>query len=130
MRVSQNILIMVTFILLFCFFSCEKSETEESVSYSNMPVDNRLIGAWYKSYSVVGDHNSISVWTDSIQFNSNNTGSRRIIRLGPEPEINYTFEFYTEDRTIYLIYDEGNEKWTYAIRNDSLFIFGRIPYIR
>lgn len=58
MRVSQNILVIVTFIFLFCFLSCEKSESDESVSYSNMPVDNRLIGDWYKRFSVVGDYNS------------------------------------------------------------------------
>jgi hypothetical protein len=130
MRRSQNILVIAIFVLIYCFFSCDKSESKEIIDYFNMPVDENLIGDWHKSYSVVGDQNSISVWTDSIQFNSNNSGSRRIHKLGPVPDSYFTFEFYTEDNTIFLKYDVGNEKWTYVIRNDSLFIRGRIPYVR
>ena len=120
-----------TFILLFCFLSCEKTDISNSNNFSNMPVDNRLIGAWHKRYSVVGFHNSITPCTDSIEFNSNNFGSRSIYKF-LELDLNNTFQFYTDDSIIYLKYDHTNDivKWSYTVRNDSLFFPGRIPYIR
>ena len=131
MKVRLNSRQLFTFILLFCFLSCEKTDISNSNIYSNMPVDNRLIGDWYKRYSVIGDHNSITVYTDSIEFISNNFGNRSIYKF-LELDLNYTFQFYTEDSVIYLKYDHINvfDKWSYTVRNDSLFISGRIPYIR
>jgi len=50
MSLGGNNISIISFILVFCFISCEKSD----INYSDMPIDNRLIGNWHRSYSVVG----------------------------------------------------------------------------
>ena len=129
MSASQNNPLIVTLILLFCLYSCEKSESDDRELFPNiMPIDIELIGEWHRSFSVRGDQNSITIYTDSLRFNTTNFGSIRHYQFRDLWFFD-TFQFYTEDNTILLKYDERNETWTYAIRNDSLFIHGTIPYI-
>ena len=94
-----------------------------------MPIDRELLGEWHRSYNRVSDLTWITVYTDSIKFNSNNLGNHRIFKFR-DLDSYYTFQYYTEDNTIFLKFDERNEIWTYTIRNDSLFVSGTIPYIR
>jgi hypothetical protein len=131
MSASQNIPLIVTFILSFCLCSCEKSVTDDRELFPNtMPIDSDILGEWHRSFSVRGDQNSITVFTDSLRFNTSNFGSIRHYKFH-DLWFCDTFQFYnTADSTIFLKSDEWNETWTYAIRNDSLFVSGTIPYIR
>ena len=131
MIVSQKIPALLTLVFFFCLFSCEKSESDNpELFYNILPTDRELLGEWHRSFSVRGDHNSITVYTDSLRFNTTNYGSIKHYKFR---NLWYcdTFQFYNStDSTIFLKYDEVNETWTYKIRNDSLFITGSIPYIR
>ncbi len=130
MSASQNNPLIVTLILLFCLYSCEKSESDDRELFPKiMPIDSELIGEWHRSYNRVSDHTWITVYTDSLRFNTTNFGSIRHYRFR-DLWFCDTFQFYTADNTIFLKYDDRNEKWTYAIRNDSLFVSGTVPYIR
>ena len=130
MRVSQKIPALLTLVLFLFLCSCEKSESDDRELFPKiMPIDSELIGEWHRSYNRVSDHTWITVYTDSIKFNSNNLGYYRIFKFR-DLDSYYTFQYYTEDNTIFLKIDERNEIWTYEIRSDSLFIPGTIPYIR
>lgn len=131
MGVSQNMPVKLTLILLLCLCSCEKSESDNRELFHNfMPIDRELLGEWHRSFSVRGDQNSITVYTDSLKLNTSNLGSISHYKFYDFWYCD-TFQFYNSaDSTIFLAFDEGNETWTYAIRNDSLFFTGTIPYIR
>ena len=131
MIVSQKIPALLTLVLFLCLCSCEKSESDDRELFHNfMPIDRELLGEWHRSFSVRGDQNSITVYTDSLRFNITNFGSIRHYKFR-DLWFCDTFQFYnTADSTIFLKSDEWNDTWTYTIRNDSLFIPGTIPYIR
>jgi hypothetical protein len=112
--------VKLTFIFLLCLCSCEKSEPDDRELFDIiLPIDSEILGDWHRSFSVRGDQNSITVYTDSLRFNTTNFGSVRHYKFR-DLWFCDTFQFYnTTDSTIFLKYDEGNETWTYVIRNDS-----------
>ena len=130
MRVCQNSPLIVTLMFIFCLCSCEKSESDDRDLFPNtMPIDNELLGEWHRHLSMRDDHNAITIYTDSLEFNTTNFGSINHYKFR-DLWFSDTFYFYTIDNTIFLNYDDRNEKWNYSIRNDSLFVSGTFLYIR
>lgn len=115
------------FLIAILFFSCEKTPE----SYLNKNIDVNLIGGWCKTYSTRDSHNSITIFTDTIQFILNNSGSQRIYKFS-ELENSFSFQYYTADDLVF-IRPEGNEDAfarNYHIQNDSLFFSGGATYVK
>lgn len=127
MHTYKKISLIVTLLFILLTFSCEES----NLSYSGMPIDNEILGNWQRTYSVVSDQMAITVYTDTIKFNSSNLGDLKVYRFN-DIEASRRFQFYTEENSIYLLfYDSDKEEiWPYYIRNDSLIISERLPYKR
>jgi hypothetical protein len=123
----------IRLVLFICclLLSCEIFESVPE-SYSGKNIDAGLVGTWCRSFSGRDFHNGITVYTDTICFSQDNTGTR--ITFSFSGIFNFfCFRFYTEDNLI-ILRPEGMEdtsRLNYYIRNDSLFIptFG-IPYVK
>lgn len=129
----KRFFIGITLVLFVCCLlqSCEIAESVPQ-SYSGKNIDAGLVGAWCRSYSGRDFHNGITVYTDTIRFSQDNTGTRITFSFSEIFNFFY-FQFYTEGNLI-ILRPEGMEdtsRLNYYIRNDSLFIpeFG-IPYIK
>ena len=131
MSENQNIPTLLTLMLVLCLCSCEKAESDERELFPDtLPIDCELLGEWHRSFNMVSDYTWITVYTDSIKFNSDNMGLYRSFRFR-DLWFCDTFQFYIEDHNIYFKSNVWrNGTWTYAVHNDSLYISGTSPYIR
>jgi hypothetical protein len=127
MNTYKKISHIVLLLIVLLAFSCEES----NLSYSGMPIDNEILGTWQRTYSVVSQQNAITVYTDTINFNSSNLGDLKNYRFN-DIEVCRRFQFYTNGDSIYLLFNDNNKEeiWPYYIRNDSLIISERLPYKR
>jgi hypothetical protein len=130
MRENQSIPALLTLMLVLCLCSCEKSESDDRELFPDtLPIDRELLGEWHRSYNMVRDYTWITVYTDSIKFNSDNLGIFRSFKFR-DLWFCDTFQFYTKDDTIFFKYEERKDQWTYVIRNDSLLLHGSSPFLR
>jgi hypothetical protein len=126
--IGQSMQKMILFtVIMFLLFSCEK--TPESYVGKNMDVD--LIGTWCKTYSTRDFHNSITIFTDTIRFGLNNSGSQVLYQF-TKLEYSSSFQYFTDNNLVYLRPDgmEDANHLMYIIQNDSLFLSEGIPYIK
>jgi hypothetical protein len=102
-------------------FAC--TNEDQNGYFSGNSVDDMIIGKWNTSYSSRDLNNGITVFFDTITFNSNNHGYHKIHEFN-SLHFSHSFQFYTEGSTLHLKYDqvEGEVLWTYSIRNDSLIL--------
>ena len=126
MNANKIISISIPLLFVLLTLSCEKSD----MIYTDMPLDNDLIGNWQRTYSVVSDQMAITVFTDTLEFNFSNIGNLKIYKFN-DLEIIRSFQYYCTDNNIYLKFDDKDldEIWPYTIRNDSLII-DSLPYKR
>lgn len=126
---NYRYLLSIFFILLLT--CCEKSESDDRELFPNtMPIDNELLGEWHRHLFMRDDHNAITIYTDSLEFNATNFGSISHYKFR-DLWFSDTFYFYNStDSTIFLKFDDRNAEWTYTIRNDSLLVTGTFPYLR
>lgn len=127
----KNTLFLFGFSFIAILYSCEKTYEKIPESYLGKNLDNHLIGYWYKTYSTRDAQNAITIFTDTIQFRLNNSGSQTIYKF-TEFENSFSFEYYTENNFVF-IRPEGNEDAiprNYHIRNDTLYFSGGIGYIK
>jgi hypothetical protein len=130
MRIRQNIQALLILMLLLCPCSCEKSESDDRELFPNtLPIDRELLGEWHRSYNIVSNYTWITVYTDSIVFNSDNLGLYSSYKFR-DRWFSDTFQFYTKDDIVFFKYEERKDQWTYIIRNDSLLIHGSLPFLR
>jgi hypothetical protein len=115
--------IMLTALIL----SCEKSEND----YSNKTIDTNLIGVWKNTYSTRDLNNGITIFTDTILFNPDNSGSWYMYRFS-EPESKSSFNFFTENNLIHLKFKESGDQnlLIYEVRNDSLILSGTATFTK
>lgn len=129
----KRFLIGIALVLSMCclLLNCEIAESVPQ-SYSGKNIDGSLVGTWCRSYSGRDVHNGITVYTDTILFIIDNSGTK-ITYSFSEIFNFFSFQFYTEDNLI-IFRPEGMDdasRLNYYFRNDSLFIpeFG-IPYVK
>ncbi len=119
--VSKTALLFLFLNLLFS--GCKKDE--DSDTFIGKSIDNDILGTWTREYSSTDMQNSITMWKDSLVFENNNTGSQKTYQFS-EMSQNITFQYYTEEGTLYLyieeLIDQNIAKWSYTIRNDSLLL--------
>jgi hypothetical protein len=122
-KIYSVLVILITTIIL----SCEKSED----NYSNKPIDNNLIGVWKKTYFTRDWDNMITIFTDTLSFNNNNSGSWYMYRFS-EAESKSSFNYFTENNLIHLKFKKYGDQniWTYEVRNDSLILSGTATYTK
>ena len=106
-------------IVLFLFVSCTKSDE----GYTGKNIDNEILGKWNKQYSVRDQNNGITLYSDTIYFNLDNSGIWIRYKF-KEIDNSDPFSFYTDDNTIYLRFEKtGVENiWEYKIQLDTLII--------
>jgi hypothetical protein len=102
----------------FLLLSCEK--TNDTIIIGK-DFDHELLGDWRMSYLTKDVQNNITSWTDSIKFDENNAGNRKIYRFS-ELEEDIPFLYYTEKDSLFLQIDQNIETWIYTIRSDSLIM--------
>jgi hypothetical protein len=130
MRISHTIPALLILMFLLCPCSCEKSESDNRELFPTaLPIDRELLGEWHRSYNIVSNYTWITVYTDSIVFNSDNLGLYSSYKFR-DLWFSDTFQFYTKDDTVFFKYEERKDQWTYVIRNDSLLIHGSLPFLR
>ena len=115
--------------ILLISFAC--TNEDQIGSYSGKSVDDLIIGKWNTSYSSRDLNNGITVFYDTITFNSSNKGYHKIYEFN-NIRFSNPFQFFTEGNSLHLKYDqiEGEILWTYSILNDSLILKGNKIYKR
>ena len=110
-------------------FACTNKDQLDT--YSGRSVDDLIIGEWNKSYSSRDLNNGITVFYDTITFESNNQGYHKIYKFNAL-DFSHSFQFYTEDKFLRIKYDqfEDEDHWSYSIRNDSLILGDNKIYLR
>lgn len=123
----KKIIFVTLFFLISVLSSCEKSID----SFLGKNADENLIGTWTRTYSTRDINNSISFFTDTIEFRSDNNGHQRIF-VFDEPWNSFSFQYYTQDSVIYMRPSGTMDSppRIYSIDNDSLTLMGGIPYIK
>jgi hypothetical protein len=127
MKVIQKIFIVLIIMITALILSCEKSQKV----YSNKTFDNNLIGVWKNTYSTRDLNNGITIFTDTLSFNSDNSGSWYMYRFS-EPESKSSFNYFTENNLIHLKFKESGDQnlLTYEVRNDSLILSGTATFTK
>jgi hypothetical protein len=127
MKVNQKIFTVLVIMLTALILSCEKSQDD----YSIKPIDTNLIGIWKNTYSTRDLFNMITVFTDTLSFNSDNSGSWYMYRFS-EPESKSSFNFFTENNLIHLKFKESGDQnlLIYEVRNDSLILSGTATFTK
>lgn len=102
---------------------CKKDEVLNT--FEGKSIDNNILGIWTRNYSSRDINNSITDWKDTLVFENNNIGKNKIYQFS-ELFQNLTFQYYTEENTLFLFFEETTDqnviKWMYSIRNDSLLL--------
>jgi hypothetical protein len=127
MKASQKICLVLVILIAAIILSCEKSGD----NYSNKPIDNNLIGDWKKTYFTRDWDNMITIFTDTLSFNNDNSGSWYMYRFS-ETESKSSFNYFTQNNLIHLKFKKSGDQniWTYEVRNDSLILSGTATYTK
>lgn len=124
---KKNILIFFTLCFLTLLFSCGKDDIVLPDTF-----DPSLVGTWAKTYSTIDNGFMITIWHDTLEFRSDQTGRKALYRFDM-PETIFQFRFYTEDGRLYDIpYNHDQfRSMEYLIETDSLYLNGSThPYFR
>jgi len=106
-------------IVLFLFVSCTKSDE----IFTGKNIDNEILGEWNKQYSVRDQNNGITLYSDTIFFNHDNSGIWIRYKFN-EVDNSDPFSFYTEENTLHLRFEKTGvqNNWEYKIQLDTLII--------
>ena len=119
------LLVLLGFGLLMV--SCEKrNDDPDDFSITGKSFDQRILGKWMRSYSTRDANNGITLWTDSLIFENDNLGNQKIYQFS-ELTVKTPFQFYSEKNTLVIRVEKDLTKWSYSIRNDSLFLTTYLP---
>ena len=115
--------------IILISFAC--TSEDQIGSFSGKSVDDLIIGKWNTSYSSRDLNNGITVFFDTITFNSSNQGYHIIYEFN-NLRFSNPFQFYTEGSSLHLKYNQIEDEvlWTYSILNDSLILKGNKIYKR
>ena len=119
--------LIIFMLLLSVLSSCDKPTDD----FTGNHIDENIIGTWSRTFSTRDANNSITLFADTIEFRSDNTGNQRIFAFD-QPWHSYSFQFYTQDSILYIM-DTGSKNSpprSFSIQNDSLTLMGGIPYIK
>jgi hypothetical protein len=127
MKASLKIYVILGILITTLILSCKKSED----NYPNKSIDINLIGVWKSSYSIRDLDNGITVFIDTLSFNSDNSGRWDTYRFS-EPYYKNPFIYFTENNKIHLNFTKSGyeEVFIYEVRNDSLLITGSLTFIK
>ncbi|MGQ1785031.1 MULTISPECIES: hypothetical protein [unclassified Saccharicrinis] len=103
--------------------ACSKDAEEEArLDFLNATLDEQIVGTWVQGGMSKDLDNAITVWTDSIRFNSDNTGSQSVYQF-KDLYSHLSFNYYTERDSLFIfVKGKRHASWHYEIRNDSLML--------
>jgi hypothetical protein len=129
MTMRKKLLLQTLIGIILISVAC--SEKEQLITYFGKSIDGSIIGNWNTSYSSRDLNNGITVFYDTIIFKSDNQGVHTIYKFS-DLYFAQTFQFYTKDDSLLIIYDQTKEEVLkiYSIRNDSLIFKGNKIYIK
>jgi hypothetical protein len=114
---------MKTYYLLLLLFLITVSCTKINEIYSGKNIDNEIIGKWTNHYTMRDLNNGITLYSDSVAFNLDNTGIWAQYKFN-EVYNSDPFSFYTEDNNLHIYFEKIGVRniWSYNIQNDTLII--------
>lgn len=118
--------LLTLMVAAFLLLSCTKDDNPSDLNFVGKPLNKELPGTWVRTFSTKDMHNSITIWTDSINFGETNSGYRRIYQFS-ELNAYAPFQYYTEKDTLFMLMEQEIEKWLFSIRNDSLTMSTSLP---
>ena len=115
--------------IILISFAC--TNEDQIGIFSGKSADDLIIGKWNTSYTSRDLNNGITVFSDTITFNSSNHGYHKIYEFN-SLHFSHSFQFYTEGSSLHLKYDQIEDEvlWTYSILNDTLILKGSMIYKR
>lgn len=111
-KFGKKRLILLTTLLLLIITSCQKSTTNN---------DAELLGAWVRTFEKYETDNSISHWSERIEFMTENTGYEENYKFNKLAST-YSFNYFIDGGKMTIEWEQFSKQYNYEIRNDSLFM--------